>query len=157
MKTALLQMGKTTEGYVSEGLEIYSSRIRKYTGFEIITIADIKNTRNMPSGEQKIKEGRKIVEALGKNDYIILLDERGKELDTSEFARWIEKKLADSGKRLVFIIGGAWGFSEELYSRADFSLSLSKMTFPHQMVRLLFAEQLYRAFTIIKGDPYHHA
>ncbi|MGA1976888.1 MAG: 23S rRNA (pseudouridine(1915)-N(3))-methyltransferase RlmH [Bacteroidales bacterium] len=157
MKTALLQMGKTTEGYVSEGLEIYSSRISKYTGFEIITIADIKNTRNMPSGEQKIKEGRKIVEALGKNDYIILLDERGKELDTSEFARWIEKKLADSGKRLVFIIGGAWGFSEELYSRADFSLSLSKMTFPHQMVRLLFAEQLYRAFTIIKGDPYHHA
>ena len=157
MKTALLQMEKTTEGYVSEGLEIYSSRIRKYTGFEIITIADIKNTRNMPSGEQKIKEGRKIVEALGKNDYIILLDERGKELDTSEFARWIEKKLADSGKRLVFIIGGAWGFSEELYSRADSNFSLSKMTFPHQMVRLLFAEQLYRAFTIIKGDPYHHA
>jgi 23S rRNA (pseudouridine1915-N3)-methyltransferase len=156
MKIALIQTGKTNERHVSEGIEIYSLRIKKYTGFEIVTIPDLKNTRNMPGHEQKTKEGNKILQSVGKDDYVVLLDERGKELRTSEFAGWLEKKFAASMKRIVFIIGGAWGFSEEVYSRADFRLSLSKMTFPHQMVRLLFAEQLYRAFTIIKGEPYHH-
>lgn len=157
MKIALLQTGKTTERHISEGVEIYSSRVTKYTGFEIITIPDLKNTRNkMTSMEQKMREGRKILEALRKDDYVVLLDERGKELNTVEFAGWIEKRYADPRKRNVFIIGGAWGFSEEVYSRADFRLSLSKMTFPHQLVRLLFIEQLYRAFTILNGEPYHH-
>jgi 23S rRNA (pseudouridine1915-N3)-methyltransferase len=156
MKIALLQTGKTNEKHVLEGFEIYSSRIRKYTGFEIITIPDLKNTRNMPGQEQKTKEGGRILKSLLKDDYVVLLDERGKELKTAEFAEWLEKKLSGSIKRIVFIIGGAWGFSDEVYSRADFMLSLSKMTFPHQLVRLLFAEQLYRALTIIKGEPYHH-
>jgi len=156
MKIALIHTGKTNERHVSEGIEIYSLRIKKYTGFEIITIPDLKNTRNMSGQEQKTKEGNKILQSVGKDDYVVLLDERGKELRTSEFAGWLEKRFAASVKRIVFIIGGAWGFSEEVYSRADFRLSLSKMTFPHQLVRLLFAEQLYRAFTIIKGEPYHH-
>lgn len=156
MKIALIQTGKTNEKHISEGVEIYSSRIRKYTGFEIITIPDLKNTRNMSGQEQKTKEGYKILQSVSKDDYVVLLDERGKELRTAEFAEWLEKMFAASVKRIVFIIGGAWGFSEEVYSRANFSLSLSKMTFPHQLVRLLFAEQLYRAFTVIKGEPYHH-
>jgi 23S rRNA (pseudouridine1915-N3)-methyltransferase len=156
MRIAILQTGKTNEKHVIEGIEIYSSRIKKYTGFEIITIPDLKNTRNMPGQEQKTKEGIKILLSVGKDDYVVLLDERGKEFRTAEFAEWLEKRIAASGKRIVFIIGGAWGFSEEVYSRADLRLSLSKMTFPHQLVRLLFAEQLYRALTIIKGEPYHH-
>jgi 23S rRNA (pseudouridine1915-N3)-methyltransferase len=156
MKITLLQTGKTNEKHVSEGIEIYSSRIKKYTGFEINTIPDLKNTRSMPEHEQKTKEGNRILQSVGKDDYVVLLDERGKELRTAEFAEWLEKKFAVSIKKVVFIIGGPWGFSEEVYSRADFRLSLSKMTFPHQLVRLLFVEQLYRAFTIIKGEPYHH-
>lgn len=156
MKIALLQTGKTNEKHISKGVDIYSSRIRKYTGFEILTIPDIRNTRNMPGAEQKLKEGAKILEAVMKDDYVVLLDERGKELRTAEFSSWLEKKLSSSVKRIVFIIGGAWGFSDEVYSRADFTISLSKMTFPHQMVRLLFTEQLYRAFTIMRGEPYHH-
>jgi 23S rRNA (pseudouridine1915-N3)-methyltransferase len=156
MKIALLQTGKTTEKYVTEGLELYSSRIKKYTGFEILTVPDLKNTRNMPVQEQKTREGRKILEALGKDDFVILLDERGKEFRTMEFADWLGKKSVESNRRLVFIIGGPWGFSEEVRERSDLKISLSRMTFPHQLVRLLFAEQLYRAFTIIKGEPYHH-
>lgn len=156
MKIALLQTGKTTEKHISDGVEIYSARIRKYSGFEIITIADQKNTRNMPVEEQKVKEGKKILQAIGRDDIMVLLDERGKELKTGEFALWLEKQLAIPGKRVVFVIGGPWGFSREVYKAATFKLSMSKMTFPHQMVRLLFAEQLYRAFTVIKGEPYHH-
>jgi 23S rRNA (pseudouridine1915-N3)-methyltransferase len=156
MKIAIIQVGKTNEKHVSEGIDIYSSRIRKYSGFEIITVPDLKNTRNMPGLEQKAKEGNKILQSVGNEDYVVLLDERGKELRTIEFSEWLEKKIAGSVKRIVFVIGGAWGFSEEVYSRADFRLSLSKMTFPHQLVRLLFTEQLYRAFTIIKREPYHH-
>ena len=106
--------------------------------------------------EQKIKEGRKIIQSVGKDDYIILLDEKGKELRTIEFAELVGKKLMNQGKRIVFVIGGPWGFSDEVYSIADMKLSLSKMTFSHQMVRLLFVEQLYRAFTVTRGEPYHH-
>lgn len=156
MKIAFIQVGKTSEKHVSEGVETYSGRIRKYTAFEIITIPDLRNTRNMPGQEQKSKEGAKILEALGREDYVVLLDERGKEMRTVEFASWLERRFSISSKRVVFISGGAWGFSDEVYARADMKLSLSQMTFPHQLVRLLFAEQLYRAFTIMKGEPYHH-
>jgi len=156
MKIAFIQTGKTAERHVLEGVEAYSARIRKYTGFEIISIQDIKNTRNMPEQEQKQKEGVKILQALNKDDYVVLLDERGREMRTVEFAGWLGKLFLTQAKRIVFVTGGAWGFSDEVYSRADFRLSLSKMTFPHQLVRLLFAEQLYRAFTIIRGEPYHH-
>jgi 23S rRNA (pseudouridine1915-N3)-methyltransferase len=156
MKIALLQTGKTTEKHIAEGLYLYSTRIRKYCDFEIITLPDLKNTRNISVVEQKIKEGKRIMQACGKDDYVVLLDERGRELMTKEFAEWIRKRSMVSGKRLIFVIGGPWGFSDEVYDLAGFRLSLSKMTFPHQLVRLLFAEQLYRVMTILKGEPYHH-
>jgi 23S rRNA (pseudouridine1915-N3)-methyltransferase len=156
MKITLLQTGKTVENYIMAGMEIFSNRIKKYTSFEIITIHDLKNTKNMPEYEQKIREGEKILQSVSPNDYIILLDENGKEFRTTEFATWLNKVLMLPKKKVIFVIGGAWGFSEEVYARADFKLSLSKMTFPHQLVRLLFLEQLYRAFTVQKGEPYHH-
>ena len=156
MKIALLQTGKTTDRHVAEGVEIYSARIRKYSGFDIITIPDLKNTRNMSVTEQKVREGRKILESVNRDDYIVLLDERGRELRTVELADWIQKRFTMTGKRIMFVTGGPWGVSEEVYNAADFRLSLSRMTFPHQLVRLIFLEQLYRAFTIIKGEPYHH-
>jgi 23S rRNA (pseudouridine1915-N3)-methyltransferase len=156
MKIAILQLGKTTEKHIAEGVEIYSVRLKKYCGLEIISIPDLKDTRNMPVKEQKIKEGRKILQVLGKDDIIVLLDERGKELRTVDFAEWVEGKSQLQRKRIVFVIGGPWGFSDEVKDIANFTLSLSRMTFPHQLVRLLFIEQLYRAFTIINGEPYHH-
>jgi 23S rRNA (pseudouridine1915-N3)-methyltransferase len=157
MKIVLIQTGKTTEKHIAEGVEIYSARIRKYSGFEIITLSDIKNTRNMPEQEQKSKEGKKIVGSAGEGDFIVLLDEKGKEFSTVEFAEWMKKRLILSHRRILFVTGGPWGFSDEVYSIADLKISLSRMTFPHQLVRLIFVEQLYRAFTIIKGEPYHHA
>ena len=156
MKITLLQTGKTTDKHISELADLYSNRIKKYTGFEIITIPDVKNTKNMPVQEQKAKEATKIIQSVTDDDYIILLDERGKELRTLEFSGALEKMFFLPKKRIVFIIGGPWGFSEAVYKRADFKMSLSKMTYPHQLVRLLFLEQLYRIFTIIKGEPYHH-
>lgn len=156
MKIALLQTGKTTEKYLTEGIRIFEERIRKYSSFDIITVPDIKNTRNLSSVEQKAREGEQIFRYLRKDDYIVLLDERGKELSTVEFSSWLEKAFMLQNKRLVFVIGGAWGFSEEVCNRSDMRFSLSRLTFSHQMVRLLFLEQLYRAFTVIKGDPYHH-
>jgi 23S rRNA (pseudouridine1915-N3)-methyltransferase len=156
MKIVLLQTGKTTDKNIEEVADIYTRRIRKNFGFEIITLPDVKNTRNMSVQEQKIKEGKKVLQSIGTDDYVILLDEKGKELRTVEFSGWFEKSFLLPKKRIVFIIGGPWGFSAEVSLRADFKLSLSKMTFPHELVRLLFLEQLYRITTIIKGEPYHH-
>jgi 23S rRNA (pseudouridine1915-N3)-methyltransferase len=156
MKIALLQTGKTTDKHIAEAVDLYASRIKKYSVFEIITLPDLKNTRNMSVQEQKMKEGKKIIQSISVDDYVILLDERGKELRTVEFSGWVEKIFMLPKKRIMFVIGGPWGFSDEVYGRADFRMSLSKMTFPHQLVRLLFLEQLYRVFTIIKGEPYHH-
>ena len=156
MKITLLQTGKTTDKHISELVDLYSNRIKKYTGFEIITIPDVKNTKNMPVQEQRTKEATKIIQSVTDDDYIIILDERGKELRTVEFSGVLEKMFFLPKKRIVFIIGGPWGFSEAVYKRADYKMSLSKMTYPHQLVRLLFLEQLYRVFTIIKGEPYHH-
>ena len=156
MKITLLQNGKTTDKSISAIVDLYANRIRKYSGFEIITLPELKNTKNMPVQEQKNKEATKIIQSVTDDDYIILLDERGKELNTLEFSGILEKLFFLPKKRIVFIIGGPWGFSDEVYARADYKMSLSKMTFPHQLVRLLFLEQLYRVFTIIKGEPYHH-
>ena len=156
MKIALLQTGKTTDKNIEELVGLYSKRIKKYSVFEIITLSDVKNTRNMPVPEQKIKEASKILQSVNEDDYIILLDERGKELRTLEFSSALEKAFFMPKKRIVFVIGGPWGFSQSVYDRADYKMSLSKMTYPHQLVRLLFLEQLYRVFTIIKGEPYHH-
>lgn len=156
MKIALLQTGKTSDKNIAGVAGLYAMRIKKYSVFEIITLPDLKNTKNMSVQEQKQKEGKKIIQSLGVDDYVVLLDENGKELRTVELSAWIEKTFMLQKKRIVFIIGGSWGFSDEVYNMSDFKISLSKMTFPHQLVRLLFLEQLYRAFTIIKGEPYHH-
>ena len=156
MKIALLQTGKTTDKHIAELVNLYSNRIKKYSVFEIITLPDVKNTKNMPIQEQKIKEATRISQSINEDDYVILLDEKGKELRTLEFSGALEKLFFLPKKRIVFVIGGPWGFAEEVYYRADYKMSLSKMTFPHQLVRLLFLEQLYRVFTIIKGEPYHH-
>jgi 23S rRNA (pseudouridine1915-N3)-methyltransferase len=156
MKIILMQTGKTTDKNLSELVDLYAARIKKYIVFEIATLTDVKNTKNMPVAEQKAKEAAKIIQSLTDDDYVILLDEKGKELKTIEFSRALEKMFFLPKKRIVFIIGGPWGFSETVYGRADYKMSLSKMTFPHQLVRLLFLEQLYRVFTIIKGEPYHH-
>lgn len=156
MKIALLQTGKTTDKNIQVLADLYSSRINKYNVFEIITVQDIKNTKNMPVQEQQAKEAAKIFQYISDEDFVILLDEKGKEFRTIEFSAWLGKVFLLPKKRIIFIIGGAWGFAEEIYKRADYKISLSKMTFPHQLVRLLFLEQLYRVFTIMKGEPYHH-
>jgi 23S rRNA (pseudouridine1915-N3)-methyltransferase len=156
MKITLLQNGKTTDKNISALVDLYASRIKKYIVFEIMTLPELKNTKNMPVQEQKSKEAIKISQLINDDDYVILLDEKGKEFRTVEFSGFLEKLFFLPKKRIVFIIGGPWGFSEDIYSRADYKLSLSKMTFPHHLVRLLFLEQLYRVFTIIKGEPYHH-
>lgn len=156
MKIVLLQTGKTTERYIGEGVSKYSGRLQKYASFEIVTLPDLKSTGNMPVMEQKEREGAKMVQYLQKDDYVIVLDENGQGYSTVEFAGRLEKILMLQKKRIIFIIGGAYGFSGEVLGRADLRLSLSKMTFSHQVVRLLFAEQLYRAFTVIRGEPYHH-
>jgi 23S rRNA (pseudouridine1915-N3)-methyltransferase len=156
MKIALVQTGKTTDKHVAGIADLYLSRIKKYTPFEIITLPDIKNSGNLPVQEHKMKEGKKIIQTVTDDDYVVLLDERGKEFRTIDFSGWLEKTFMITRKRIIFLIGGPWGFSDEVYERADFMISLSKMTYPHQLVRLLFLEQLYRAFTIIRGEPYHH-
>jgi 23S rRNA (pseudouridine1915-N3)-methyltransferase len=156
MKLVLLQAGKTSDKNMSVIAALYSSRISKYYTFEIVTLADLKNTKNMPVDEQKTREGKKMLQNVFPDDFVVLLDERGREMKTVELASWLEKLFMMPKKRIVFAIGGPWGFSEEAYGRADSRLSLSRMTFPHQLVRLLFLEQLYRAITILKGEPYHH-
>jgi 23S rRNA (pseudouridine1915-N3)-methyltransferase len=156
MKIALLQTGKTTDKQISDLADLYTNRIKRYSVFEIITLPDLKNAGNMSVPEQKMKEGKKILQSICSDDFVIMLDERGKEQRTMEFSGLMEKLFMLPKKRILFVIGGSWGFSEEVYSRADLKMSLSKMTFPHQLVRLLFLEQLYRGFTIIKGEPYHH-
>lgn len=156
MKIMLLLTGKTTDRKIADLMDIYSSRIKRYCSFEVVCIPDIKNTRNMPAAEVKKYEGEKILSNLLPDDQVFLLDERGTEFRTLAFASFLEKRFLISSHRIVFVTGGAYGFANDVYERASQNISLSKMTFPHQLVRLLFLEQLYRAFTIIKGEPYHH-
>lgn len=156
MKICLLVIGKTDESYLQKGLEIFLKRIPHYILFEMKVIPDIKNVKNLSREQQKEKEGEMILQQMLPSDELILLDENGMEVSSVDFARFLEKKMLSGIKRLVFVIGGPYGFSENVYSKASGKMSLSKMTFSHQMVRLIFAEQLYRAFTILKGEPYHH-
>ena len=155
MKICLLTVGKTNLGWVREGLETYTSRLCRYVPFSIREIPDLKATSSMSRAQVKEKEGEMILDNITQKDVVILLDEHGKEFSSTEFAREIER-LAQGGRNIVFVIGGAFGFSEAVHARCDGKVSLSRMTFPHQMVRTIFTEQLYRAFTIIKGEPYHH-
>lgn len=155
MKATLLLIGKTDNKMYQTAIEDYVSRINHYIPFDIQIIADIKNSKNLSEQQQKQKEGEMMLKLIQPSDTVVLLDEHGKEFRSVEYASWIEKKQ-QTAKRLLFIIGGPYGFSPEIYARANEKISLSKMTFSHQMVRLIFAEQLYRACTIIKGEPYHH-
>ncbi len=156
MKISLLVIGKTDASYLKEGIEEYCKRLKHYVTFELITIPNLKQTKNIPVDVQKKKEGDLIQGKINKGAEVILLDEKGKIMGSREFSGFIEKKTISGTKELVFVIGGAYGFSDDLYNFASGKISLSKMTFSHQMVRLLFLEQLYRAFTIIKGEPYHN-
>ncbi len=156
MKITLLTVGKTDVRWINEGLEVYSSRLRHYLPFEIKEIAELKNAGSLSKEQIKTLEGKLILRNIKISDEVILLDERGKEMRSVEFATFLEKRVVAGIKELVFVIGGAYGFSSEVYERANGQISLSKMTFSHQMVRTIFAEQLYRACTIIKGESYHH-
>lgn len=155
MKNILIQVGKTVDKHFDAAINDYCSRISHYMPFSIVTIPELKNTKSLSAELQKSKEGELILKQIQPSDTVVLLDEHGKELRSMEFASWIEKKQQTT-RQLVFVIGGPYGFSEEVYARANDKLSLSKMTFSHQMIRLIFTEQLYRACTIIKGEPYHH-
>ena len=156
MKICLLTVGKTDIGWVREGLEPYSSRLSHYVPFSVCEIPELKNTSALTRTQIKEREGELILKAIKPTDRVILLDERGKEYRSVEFAEEIRRLSLAGGKDIVFVIGGAYGFSEAVYARSVGKISLSRMTFSHQMVRTIFAEQLYRAFTIIKGEPYHH-
>ena len=155
MKTSLILIGKTNNKHFQAGIDDYISRISHYMPFSLVTIPDIKNTKSLTEAQQKEKEGELILKQLSPSDTLVLLDEHGKELRSIELAAWLEKKQV-STNRLVLCIGGPYGFSKAVYDRGDEMLSLSKMTFSHQMVRLILTEQIYRACTIIKGEPYHH-
>jgi len=137
-------------------IEDYSERVKHYTPFEVTVIPELKNTKSLSQEQQKQMEGEQILRQLQESDHVVLLDEHGLELRSIEFATWISKKQQAVSRRLVFVIGGPYGFSPTIYQRANETLSLSKMTFSHQMVRMIFIEQLYRAFTILKGEQYHH-
>ena len=156
MKITLMVVGKTVDKSLIQMIEDYVKRLKFYTDFEMVIIPDLKNNKNMPFDVQKEKEGEMILRSLNDSDDVILMDEHGKEFSSVEFASYIQKKMTSGLKRLVFIIGGPYGFSPAMYARASGKISLSRMTFSHQMVRLIFTEQLYRAFTILKGEPYHH-
>ena len=156
MKIALLTVGKTDRDWVKQGLDIYVSRLKHYIPFSINEIPELKNVSAMSRDQIKAKEGELILKSIKPTDDVILLDEHGKEYSSTEFALLLQNKINYEGKDIVFVIGGAYGFSEQVYKRANSKISLSRMTFSHQMVRAIFAEQIYRAFTIMKGEPYHH-
>ncbi len=155
MKTILILVGKTNDKHFQAGISDYAERISHYMPFEIVTIPELRNTKNISEEQQKTAEGDLIMRQLQPTDTVVLLDEHGKEMRSIDYARWLQQRSMNA-RRLVFVIGGPYGFSPAVYARADEKLSLSMMTFSHQMVRLIFTEQLYRACTIIKGEPYHH-
>lgn len=155
MKTLLILTGKTTDKNIATGIADYTGRISHYMPFETNVIPELKNTKSLTHEQQKEKEGELILKQIQTADFVVLLDEHGKEYRSVEFASWLQQKQ-HVAKRLVFVIGGPYGFSDAVYKRADEKVSLSKMTFSHQMVRLIITEQIYRACTIIKGEPYHH-
>ena len=156
MEVKLVTVGKTDVPWVKEGLDLYVSRLRHYVPFSLVEIPQLKNVSAFSEDQIREKEGELVLKQVAPGDTVILLDERGKEYRSVEWADWIGRQLARGGKALVFVVGGAYGFPQKVYDRADGMVSLSRMTFSHQMVRTVFAEQLYRAFTILKGEPYHH-
>jgi 23S rRNA (pseudouridine1915-N3)-methyltransferase len=156
MKVELWSIGKTAFSYLEEGMAVYEKRLPHYLPFATAILPDIKNAGSLNPDQLKQKEGELVISRLKKEDLLVLLDERGKQLTSVEFSSFMEQKLQLGSRRLVFLVGGAFGFSEAIYQRSDHKLSLSKMTFSHQMVRLFFLEQLYRAMTILRGESYHN-
>ncbi|MDF2431737.1 MAG: rRNA (pseudouridine1915-N3)-methyltransferase [Mucilaginibacter sp.] len=156
MKITFITVGKTEDAYLKEGIDKYVKRLKHYTKLTIIEIDELKNTKALTREQQKVKEAELILKKIAPADNVVLLDEKGTELSSQQFASFIDKKALGSVANLVFIVGGPYGFDVTVYQRANDKLSLSAMTFSHQMVRLFFIEQLYRAFTILKGEPYHH-
>lgn len=157
MKIIFLLVGSTDKKYLLEGVEDYQKRLIHYLPFEIKVIPDIRNSRHLSEEQQKEREGKAILDQVASADELVLLDVVGTEFSSPGLAAWIEKKMIAGMRQLIFVVGGPYGFSDAVYKRADSKMSLSKLTFPHQLVRLLFVEQLYRAMTIIRGEPYHHA
>lgn len=156
MKIKLLTVGKTINSQLIQLQEEYQNRLKFYIPFEYVVIPELKNTKNLSVAEQQEREGDLILKQLEASDDVMLLDDKGKQFSSVGFSEFIEKKMLASHKCVVFVVGGPYGFSEKVYQRANGKVSLSTMTFSHQMIRLIFAEQLYRAMTILKGEPYHH-
>lgn len=156
MNIELKVVGKTAFDYLKEGIQIYEKRMKKYCSFSMTIIPDIKNAKNLNQTLIKKKEGEVILKKISNQDFLILLDEKGKNYTSVGFAKLLDTKLLPNGKKIIFLVGGAYGFSKEVYDRSNMKISLSSMTFSHQMIRLFFIEQLYRAFTIMNNEPYHH-
>lgn len=156
MKTILLVVGRTVEQHYISAISDYVERTKHFISFEMEVIPELKNTKSLSPEQQREREGELLCKAFQPGDVVVLLDEHGKEMRSVEFAQWMEKKLVNVNKRLIFVIGGPYGFSPKVYGAASEKISMSKMTFSHQMIRLIFVEQLYRAMTILNGGPYHH-
>lgn len=156
MKVCLLVIGKTDAAYLRSGIEEYEKRLSRYLPYEMKILPDVKNAKNLEEEVQKEKEGKMLLEEIQRTDWVVLLDDKGRQHSSLEFSNYLAQKMLGGIKRLVFVIGGPYGFSPAVYQRTNEKLSLSKMTFSHQMVRLIFVEQLYRGMTILKGEPYHH-
>ena len=156
MEISLIVIGKTNARYLQEGIDEYIKRLKHYIPYSITVLSDIKNTKKLTEEQQKEAEGKLMLDALKPGDCLVLLDERGKEFTSVAFADYLQRKMNAGLRRLVFVIGGPYGFSQSVYDRADEKISLSKMTFSHEMIRLFFTEQVYRAMTIQRGEPYHH-
>lgn len=157
MKIEFRSIGKTSFAYLTEGVSIYEKRLKHYISYQSVIIPDIKNAKNLKPRQLKEKEGIALLNKIESGDFVIILDEKGKSYTSEKFAAFLEKQMLMSHKKVIFIVGGAFGFSEAVYARANSKLALSDMTFSHQMIRLFFTEQLYRACTIIKGEPYHNS
>ena len=156
MKITLIAIGKTEDKYLIEGIEKYINRLKHYINFSFLAIPDVKNVKNLSEAQQKAKEAELLHKQINNADVVILLDERGKKYSSMAFSEYLNKQMVGSVQHLIFIIGGPYGFDETIYKRANGSISLSDMTFSHQMIRLFFVEQLYRGFSILKNEPYHH-
>ena len=156
MKIVLLTIGKTSEKYLIEGIAQYQNRLKHYIQFEMIEILNIKNAKNFSNAELIKKEGELILKQLQRSDHLVILDDKGNDFTSPKFSEKLQNWMLSGKKRLVFVVGGAYGFSEQVYSRGNEKISLSKMTFSHQMVRLFFVEQIYRGYTILNNEPYHH-
>lgn len=156
MKITLMCVGKTDDDFVKVGVEKYLNRLKHYTSFNIVVLPDVKNVKNMSKQQQMDKEADFFLKQITNQDFVILLDEKGKEFRSVEFSKYLSQKMVAGVTHVIFLIGGPYGFSEKVRERANYFVSLSKLTFSHQMVRLFFVEQVYRAFTIMKGEPYHH-